>query len=112
MVMKEGRMPLAKLVGDKKHEKCLGQISQALNEMLQSHDYPEDVQKIVTAHMREWVREWREKGVGKKKHSFEEFNNSALGGFGGGLSQLGIAQMNAIRRRNAKDGKPIPPGKS
>ncbi len=66
MVMKEGRIPLAKLVGDKKHEKCLGRISQELNEMLQSHDYPEDVQKIVTAHMREWVREWREKGVGKR----------------------------------------------
>ena len=111
MVMKAGRMPLAKLVGEE-HDKCLDRIRQELNQMLERHDYPEDVQKIVTTHIREWVREWKDKGVAKKKHTFEEFNNSALGGFGGGLSQLGIAQMNAIRRRNAKDGKPIPPGKS
>lgn len=45
------------------------------------------------------------KGVGKKKDSFQEFNNRGIVGFGGGLTHLGIAQMKAAKRHAINQGK-------
>ena len=39
MKIPEGRMPLAKLVGEE-NDKALDRIGRALNDMLQRHDYP------------------------------------------------------------------------
>ena len=103
MKIPEGRMPLAKLVGEE-NDKSLDRIGRALNDMLQRHDYPEDVVLMVTNYAKTWAKEWKAKGVGKRKDSFEEFNNRGIAGFGG-LTQLGLAQMNAIRRHNVKEGK-------
>ena len=66
MKIPEGRMPLAKLVGEE-NDKALDRIGRALNDMLQRHDYPEDVVLMVTNYANTWAKEWKAKGVGKKK---------------------------------------------
>jgi len=106
-IIKEGRIPLAKLTPDDS-QKSLSQIGRIMNDMLQRHDYPEDVQKIVNNFIKNWVKNWHDQGVAKRKYSFEEFNNNRASG----ISRLGIAQINAIRRRSAREGKLIPPGKT
>ena len=103
MKIPEGRMPLAKLVGEE-NDKALARIKRALDDMLQRHDYPEDVVRMVTNYANTWAKEWKAKGVGKKKDSFQEFNNRGIAGFGG-LTHLGIAQMKAVKRHAINQGK-------
>lgn len=106
-IMKEGRQPIAKTTPDDS-EKALNRIGQVLNEMLQRHDYPEDVAVIVNNYIRNWVAEWKAQDVSKSKYSFAEFNNSGIAGFDGHLAN---AQMNALRRGRGTD-KLLAPGKS
>ena len=106
-IMKEGRQPIAKTTPDDS-EKALNRIGQVLNEMLQRHDYPEDVAVIVNNYIRNWVSDWKAQDVSKSKYSFAEFNNSGIAGFN---SQLANAQMNALRRGRGTD-KLLAPGKS
>ena len=106
-IMKEGRQPIAKPTPDDS-EKALNRIGQVLNEMLQRHDYPEDVAVIVNNYIRNWVSDWKAQDVSKSKYSFAEFNNSGIAGFN---SQLANAQMNALRRGRGSD-QLLAPGKS
>tara|TARA_Y100000817_G_C16817018_1_gene527015 strand:- start:663 stop:998 length:336 start_codon:yes stop_codon:yes gene_type:complete len=104
MKIPEGRMPLAKLVGEES-DKALDRIGRALDDMLQRHDYPEDVVLMVNNYTKAWAAKWKAKGVGKRKDSFQEFNNRGIVGFGGGLTHLGIAQMKAAKRHAINQGK-------
>ena len=106
-IMKEGRQPIAKTTPDDS-EKARNRIGQVLNEMLQRHDYPEDVAVIVNNYIRNWVSDWKAQDVSKSKYSFAEFNNSGIAGFN---SQLANAQMNALRRGRGSD-QLLAPGKS
>ena len=106
-IMKEGRQPIAKTTPDDS-EKALNRIGQVLNEMLQRHDYPEDVAVIVNNYIRNWVSDWKAQDVSKSKYSFAEFNNSGIAGFN---SQLANARMNALKRSRGTD-KLLAPGKS
>ena len=106
-IMKEGRQPIAKTTPDDS-EKALNRIGQVMNEMLQRHDYPEDVAVIVNNYIRNWVSDWKAQDVSKSKYSFAEFNNSGIAGFN---NQLANAQMNALRRGRGTD-KLLAPGKS
>ena len=106
-IMKEGRQPIAKTTPDNS-EKALGRIGQIMNEMLQRHDYPEDVAVIVNNYIRNWVSDWKAQDVSKSKYSFAEFNNSGIAGFN---SQLANARMNALKRSRGTD-KLLAPGKS
>ena len=106
-IMKEGRQPLAKITPDDS-DKALGRIGQVMNEMLQRHDYPEDVAVIVNNYIRSWVSEWKAQDVGKSKYSFEEFANSGVAGFNGNLRN---ARLNALKRSRGTD-QLLSPGKS
>ena len=106
-IMKEGRQPLAKITPDDS-DKALGRIEQIMNEMLQRHDYPEDVAVIVNNYIRNWVSDWKKQDVSKSKYSFEEFTNSGIAGFNGNLRN---ARMNALKRSRGTD-KLLAPGKS
>ena len=106
-IMKEGRQPLAKITPDDS-DKALGRIEQIMNEMLQRHDYPEDVAVIVNNYIRNWVSDWKKQDVSKSKYSFEEFTNSGIAGFNGNLRN---ARMNALKRSRGTD-KILAPGKS
>ena len=47
-IMKEGRVPAAQMVkDDAAQDRALHRLSQILNELLQRHEYPADVVKIV-----------------------------------------------------------------
>ena len=81
-IMKEGRMPTAQVVkDDAAQERALVRLSQIMNELLQRHDYPEDVVKIVQGAAQSWMKDWKAKNVGKGKDRFSEFMNSGLTGF-------------------------------
>ena len=106
MVMKNGRQPLAKVVDN--GETCLARIGAEMNELLQRHDWPEDVEKIVNNYVHKWKREWQKKGVSKaKSHSYGEFFNQDLAGF---REKAKIAQLVVNRRKNRPLGKTLPPG--
>ena len=106
-IMKEGRQPLAKITPDDS-EKALARIGQVMNEMLQRHDYPEDVAVIVNNYIRTWIADWKAQDVSKSKYSFAEFNNSGISGFN---IQLANARMNALKRSRGSD-QLLSPGKS
>ena len=106
-IMKEGRQPIAKTTPDDS-EKALNRIGQVMNEMLQRHDYPEDVAVIVNNYIRNWVSDWKAQDVSKSKYSFAEYIKSGISGFN---RQLANALMNALRRGRGSD-QLLAPGKS
>mgnify|MGYP001223872124 FL=1 len=97
-IMKEGRVPAAQMVkDDAAQERALVRLSQIMNELLQRHDYPEDVVKIVQGAAQSWMKDWKAKNVGKGKDRFSEFMNSGLTGFG---NSNGVALLKNKRRRS------------
>ena len=97
-IMKEGRVPAAQMVkDDAAQERALVRLSQIMNELLQRHEYPEDVVKIVQGAAQSWMKDWKAKNVGKGKESFAEFMNSGLSGFG---NNNGVALLKMKRRRS------------
>ena len=90
-IMKEGRQPIAKTTPDDS-EKSLNRIGQVMNEMLQRHDYPEDVAVIVNNYIRNWVSDWKAQDVSKSKYSFAEFNFTCSSLFS--LSNFSLSAIN------------------
>ena len=106
MVMPEGEIPLHELLPEEKQD-AMTRLDGILDELLVRHDYPEDVQELIVARMREWSRKWADRGV-HRSHTFAEFQSDNTPGF----IKEAWAISQQINQRETSDGNQmLPPGR-
>jgi len=106
MVMPEGDIPLHELLPEEKQD-AMTRLDAVLDELLVRHDYPEDVQELIVARMREWSRKWADRGVHRSR-TFAEFHSDNIPGF---LKEAWSISQQINQREASSGNQTLPPGR-
>jgi len=106
MVMPEGEIPLHELLPEEKQD-AMTRLDAVLDELLVRHDFPEDVQELIVARMREWSRKWADRGVHRSR-TFAEFHDDNIPGF---VKEAWVIAQQVRQRQAGNSNDLLSPGK-